>query len=604
MSTVKISELPYITRLNQDTTQTLIAGVDLLSGVTGKMTAKVIADSLYANNVLNVGNNEIVFPGVVAQFVGEDESYLQLNIQNTNANGSGDIVITNDQGTDESHYIDMGIQGSDATDGVLNPNDGYLFLQGDNANTVGNLVIGTISSAENLELRFVAGGYEEENVYAVFQTTQAHFLNNVVVDGTITGATITAMDNYSTSSFGRTNTSFATANSAGSFANGAFLRANGAASFANGAFTAANNVAESVSTINLTLLGAQNFANGAFLRANGAASFANGAFTKANNALANTTGTFGGDLTVAGNLVAQGISTTTGPLSTGNLIVTGTTSISGTASLAGALDVVGAVTMNATVLLSNSTFSNTEAALTISASPTVVTPANDGYMIHISGKNGVPSRVVTDSYGTGAYALYAGRAARGNVAYPTAIQTGDVVARYSSSGYGTTKYQTLGTGRIDFVAAENYTDANTGSQIQFWNCPMGSNTLTNILTLNGLSAVFSGVVNPQKGFIYTPRLPVGAQTAITIDYSTDSMIKANCAADVTISHSNFVSGKVVYVWLTNTSGLTRTITHGCSAINSTTNSTTFSMSPTSSAHMKFFSIDGDLANTFVTVSYA
>jgi hypothetical protein len=568
------------------------------------MTTKILAEGLYSNDILNVGNNAVVFPGVVAQFVGDDDSYLQVNIQNTNANGSTDLVLTADDGDDSNYYIDMGIQGSNCASGTLYEHDGYILMQGDETTLQGNLVIGTTSAVANLQLRFIAGGVEEDNVYAVFQETQAHFLNNVVVDGTITGATITAMDNYSTSGFNRTNTAFATANSAGSFANGAFLTANSAGSFANGAFDAANNAAQSISTINLTLLGAQNFANGAFTRANGASSFANGAFTKANNALANTTGTFGGDLTVAGNLVAQGISTTTGPIATGNLVVTGTTSISGTASLAGSLNVTGAVTMNATVVLANSNFTATESAVTISASPTVVTPANDGYMIHISGKNGVASRVVTDSYGTGAYALYAGRAARGTVTSPTAIQTGDVIARYSSSGYGTTKYQALGTGRIDFVATENYTDANTGSQIQFWNCPVGSNTLTNILSLNGDSATFTGVVNPQKGFIYNTRLPDGNQTAITIDYAADSMIKANLVADLTISHTNFTVGKAVELWLVNTSGTNRTVTHGLSGLNSTTNSTTFTIPSTSCAHIRFFSIDGDLANTFVKVTHA
>ena len=50
MSTVKISELPVIPILNPDTTQTLVAGVDLVTGITGKMTAKVLATSLYSHD--------------------------------------------------------------------------------------------------------------------------------------------------------------------------------------------------------------------------------------------------------------------------------------------------------------------------------------------------------------------------------------------------------------------------------------------------------------------------------------------------------------------------------------------------------------------------
>jgi hypothetical protein len=82
------------------------------------------------------------------------------------------------------------------------------------------------------------------------------------------------------------------------------------------------------------------------------------------------------------------------------------------------------------------------------------------------------------------------------------------------------------------------------------------------------------------------------------------LIKANVAADCTVTLSNYVAGKVVEVWLTNTSGFTRTITHGCASTNSTENSTTFTMPATSSAYMRYFSIDGDNANTFVAVQHA
>jgi hypothetical protein len=111
-------------------------------------------------------------------------------------------------------------------------------------------------------------------------------------------------------------------------------------------------------------------------------------------------------------------------------------------------------------------------------------------------------------------------------------------------------------------------------------------------------------VSPQKGFIYTPTIYQGAQTAITIDFSTTSLIKATLTADLTFTLTNYVYGKVVEVWLTNTGGNPRTITHGCSALNSTINSTTFTMSATSSAYLRYFSIDGDNANTFVAIQNA
>lgn len=526
MSTVKISELALITQLDANTSNSLFMGVDIPSGVTGKFTAHTLAQSLYSNEVLNVGANPVVFPNVAAQFSGNGTSFLQVNLQNFDGNGSGDIVITADNGTNETNFIDMGINGSTYDVGVysaLKKNDGYLVVVGNEGSPGGNLTLGTGTS--NTRINFINSGLELDNIVGYIDQTGAYFTN---IDTEISANLATAK-----------------------------------------AYT---------DTANTFLKGVSNTQNTRI----------DAAFTKANNALANTTGTFAGDLTITGNTHAAA-------MNTNNLSVVGTANVSGT------LNVVGAVSMNATLVLANSNFQATEAAVTISASPTVATPANDGYMIHISGKNGVPSRVVSDSYGTGAYSLFAARTARGNVAYPSAVQTGDVIGRFSAGGYGTTKFQALGTGRIDFIAAENFTDANTGSQITFWNCPVGSNTLVNILTLNGLSAVFTGVVNPQKGFIFTPRLPVGAQTAISIDYSNDSIIKANCAADVTVSHTNFTSGKVIELWLTNTDSQNHTITHGIAALRSTNKSTTATITAGSSLYMKFFSIDGDLANTFVTI---
>lgn len=581
MSTVKISQLPNIPGgLNANTSNSLFLGVDIPTGVTGKFTATQLAERLYANNVLNVGDNPVVLPNVAAQFAGDAEEYLQINLFNSTANGSADYVATADTGTDTTHYVNLGINNSNYGIGAL---DGYLVVAGDGTGDPGgNLMIGSITS--NKQIEFVLGGFESANVVAR------------MIDGTgfrLTKKPIIFADG----------TSQNTAAESASFSQQAFATAN---------IAAANTVA--INTLATAAYGRANTASGNTVALQAQMSttntnvasvntFAQAAFTKANNALANTSGIFGGDLTISGNVVVLGQTSSTGPITTGNLIVSGTSTLTGNVTIIANTYMTGAVTVNSTMVLANSNFSPTEAALTITASGTTVTPANDGYMIHISGKNGVPSRVVTDSYGTGAYSLFTGRAARGTVTSPTAIQANDVIARYSSSGYGTTKYQSLGVGRIDFIAAENFTDANTGSQIKFYNCPVGSNTLQQIASFNGSEVEFTGVVNPQKGFIYTPTVLQGAQTAFTIDFSTTSLIKATLTADLTITLSNYVYGKVVEVWLTNTGGTNRTVTHGCTATNSSENAATFTIPATSSAYLRYFSIDGDNANTFVAIQH-
>jgi hypothetical protein len=227
-------------------------------------------------------------------------------------------------------------------------------------------------------------------------------------------------------------------------------------------------------------------------------------------------------------------------------------------------------------------------------------------LIQLTNKPNVPARVLIDSFGTSntAYPIIAGRNARGTVDTPTPTQNNDILLRIAGNSYGTTGYAPFGDARIDFVATENHSDTNRGSRIRFWNTPNGSNVVNEIASFNADSVYFTGTVAPEKGFIYTPTIYQGAQTAITIDFSTVSLIKADLTADLTFTLTNYQYGKVVEVWLVNTGGNPRTITHGCTATNSTTNSTTFTMAATSSAYLRYFSINGDNANTFVAVQFS
>ena len=545
MSSVKISELAAITTINANTANTLLMGVDIPTGVTGKFTAHTLAQGLYLNEVLNVGNNSVVFPNTIAQFSGNSATYLQVNMQNFTSAGSGDFIVTADTGTNANSFVDLGINNStfsDAAYSSMKPYDGYLYVHGpSDASASGNLILGT--AAANANVSFIIGGTTSDNVIAKLTKTALELQRQITfADGTSQNTSSASAGSYANAAFIKANTPPAIANSAATYANGAFIQA-------NAVFAQSNTVVG----VNLT----QNTSiSSAFIQANAA-------YTKANSALANTSGTFGGNMFIAGNL-----------------------------------------SVNGTFLLANSNFTSTESALTISATATTATPSNDGYMIHLSGKNSVPTRLVSDSYGTGAYSLFAGRAARGTVSSPTALQSGDVIARFSGNGYGTTKYQTLGVGRIDFVAAENYTDANTGSQIQFWNCAIGSNTLTNIATFNGDSATFTGTVEPQKGFVYTPTVYPGVQTAITINMTTNSVVRAQTATGLVVTLSNLLAGKEVVAWITNTSGLSQTFTHGVSALNSSVNATTYSIPSTSTIMVRYMCIDSTTQNTFVAITHA
>jgi len=689
MSTVKISQLPFITQLNANTQKTLIAGVDLVSGLTGKISIRTLAERLYSNDVLNVGTNPIILENVVAQFTDSSSEFIQINLQNFDGVGSSDYVASANNSDGSNNYIDLGFNGPGYNDpdySSMLPYDGYVYSHGPSHNDYrGNLVIGTASSNANVVL--IAGGTQSNNIVGRFNARKFALYNPLEVSGSITASgnvsaskiifgdnsvqetslttrldaaflkannalanvanatfgfsltspqTITANiltavhrlsfsanglirtetgtgnfknltlltgDEVSTgnsgsinittgsggavsgyggdinivpgtgnSGYGKVNINVAnnlwtfntngsikfpdnttqiTASAPFSYSTASYGHANSAHTQANSAFIHANNAYE--------------HANVAFDEGNVAYALANSAYYIANNALANTTGTFGGTLNISNNL-----------------------------------------TVNGTVVLANTNFAATEAAFRITAAGSSQTPTQAGTLMQITGKANTAARVLIDSFGTSnaAYSIIAGRSARGTVDAPTPTQNNDILLRIAGNSYGTTGYAPFGAARIEFVATENQSDTNRGSRIKFYNTPNGSNVVNEIASFNADSVEFTGTVAPEKGFIYTPTVYQGAQTAITIDFSTTSLIKATLTADLTFTLSNYVHGKVVEVWLVNTGGLTRTITHGCTATNSTENSATFTMPATSSAYLRYFSIDGDNANTFVSVQHA
>ena len=274
-----------------------------------------------------------------------------------------------------------------------------------------------------------------------------------------------------------------------------------------------------------------------------------------------------------------------------------------TSNLIGSVIVTGTFSTEGTLSLNNSTFTSNTALLSITASDDFVTqaPSNTNYMLHVTGKANSVTRVVLDSFGANTYPLFAGRMGRGSAAAPAAVANNDVMFRVVGNGWTGTEFPGSSPTKIDFVATEDFSDTNRGTAIEFWNTPVGSNNIQRIATFNAGEAKFTGSVIPEKGFVFVPRLPVNNQTSITVDFDTDSMVKATHIADLTVTLTNFQSGKIVEVWLVNTGGQNRTVTHGCTALNSTNKSTTVTSVSGSSLCLRYFSIGTDSANTFVSI---
>jgi hypothetical protein len=617
MSSIKISQLPTVSNITVIPSQTIIPIVDTGSGETFSIDAGSFASSLYTNEVLNVGQQGLIFPNLIAQFTASANGYAQINNQNFNSNGTSDYITTADIGNDSSYYIDLGITNStynnkspyNSLGTAIEPLSGYLYVQG-NASTpnTGNLVIGTLQS--NSEIRFIVGGINSNNVALKISNSGLVLVDSKTIkfaDGT-TQNTAAASNAYSISTYNLANTVNNYAYSANTY-----LQANIAASLVSAqTYTdtannyIANNYISNNSIINLNTVNLSGNLS--------VAGITQTASINTGNLSIVGTSSVSGNSIVYGNFIANGTSTLVGNVSmSGTSVVYGNFTANGTANLVGNITVTGTGGLNGYLTVNNSIFPANSTLMKLTASNGYITipPSNQDYMLQITGKDGAPTRLILDSFGNGgssnSYSVIAGRSARGTASTPSQTQSGDVLMRVGGTGYSNSGFFGTGSARIDLVAAENFTDSTKGSVIQFWTTNPGTNTVNTIATFAGNTVSFTGTVNPQKGFIYNPNVISSITNTMVVDIANNSLYKFNCNNTTTISLTGFTPGKVVEVWLVNLDtggGSNHTITHGCQANNSTTGASSFTLTSLHAAYLRYFSIGGDLANTYVSINYS
>jgi len=118
---------------------------------------------------------------------------------------------------------------------------------------------------------------------------------------------------------------------------------------------------------------------------------------------------------------------------------------------------------------------------------------NSGGMLHITGNDGAVSRITNDAWGTGVFPAYVSRAGRGTAASPSASQSGDILSRYSSVGWGSTGFAGgLAANNIEVVARENFTNTAQSAEYRFYNAPIGSIAKTLDLRINTEGLSFAG----------------------------------------------------------------------------------------------------------------
>jgi hypothetical protein len=610
MSTVKISQLPLITALNANTSNSLFMGVDIPTGITGKFTAKTLAANLYSNEILNVGLNHQNLPNTVAQFALSGDSYIQTNLVNTNDGGTADIVVTANTGsggTDAANFIDMGWANKNYVPGsefnnigtAVRPNDGYLYTQGTSGQAYGNLIIGTTSSTANL--KFIVGGGSAQNIVARMTST------GLVLN---TQSSITFSDG----------TSISTAPSTTAYTQAAFAKAN----------TAVQNTAI-VQLQALTLTGnliANSPSQGIFV-----------------DTFSSNSATFSKNVTILGNLTSNTLagnvffSNVTVGTSQANSIqwfeqfasptqTNGQVWYSGnTISLIQDTDVAGdrpaiskvlfervynstssTIPASSWVRLAGGVTSNSAPYIQLADATTAANSQVEGFVkVAIAAgaygfiyTRGIVEGMDASTFGTNGQLLFLsttpGQAS--NVA-PTGANSVIGVAKILSNGVANGKLQ------IAIQSQQAYGKPNGSVLFANNNLIQTSNTIFVNEALGQLNV--ASTIYAANGIINRANTYPGTQTAITVNLTTETWVKANVGASLTITPTGFGSGLEAEVVVTNPNtggGAARTITHGVAALNSSVGATSFTLGATTTAFVKYYSFDGDLANTYVKISYS
>lgn len=115
---------------------------------------------------------------------------LEFNLQNQSKHpsSSADYIVTSNNGSSSTFFIDMGVNNSTYSNpafGAFGPNDGYLYVNG------GNLLIGTASSSQ--QIKFFTGGSLSTNLRMSLQDNLLYVGTSTQIVGlTVNGLTTLA----------------------------------------------------------------------------------------------------------------------------------------------------------------------------------------------------------------------------------------------------------------------------------------------------------------------------------------------------------------------------------------------------------------------------
>jgi hypothetical protein len=294
-----------------------------------------------------------------------------------------------------------------------------------------------------------------------------------------------------------------------------------------------------------------------------------------------------------------------------------------------------------------------------STSGNSIPPGITGAMLQITGQLDIPCRIYYD--GNSDYVSWVARRYNGNVANPTQVLINEDVLRINSTAATDAGMGNVAMAQMRMTALENQTTTAQGSSITFTVTPVGSSAssrvdVANITVANGVTStkfttagtvsatgnitggnvltggtvsatgnitggnVLTGGLISATGNItggnvsatnYTGKVThsirnagVVTGTTLTLNVTTDDLVKCTFTDAFTVAFSNIIAGRVVTLIATNTSaGDTDIITAGISSVNMQGDST-LTVTQQTTAVITYYSLDGDVGNIYASAVYA
>jgi len=147
---------------------------------------------------------------------------------------------------------------------------------------------------------------------------------------------------------------------------------------------------------------------------------------------------------------------------------------------------------------------------------------NTGVLVHVTGQQGVPTRLYADGVNT--YPVYIGRRYNGFPEAPTSVLSGDIITRYGSNAYDGTGFAPLGVGNISIVATQNHTPSAKGSKIEFYTIPDNSTTLSLGASINGNGLVATNLTTTGRANITNTNI-TSAVALLTVSANQQGLTK-------------------------------------------------------------------------------